>query len=452
MDRQLNSNPDHGPLKRSLYYQELEPPPGVWLLSTYHDESATTVCLARWTVGIQSTQRVFVFRGASNEIMPLVVPDKCTKLTVWVWQVANRKPTFGLCRPGLLTSLLWRLYARSAALLNLMSRPSAPIFVSKPKARLKEGFHVIGSPESLSNLAIVIPTRDRPDALLALFHTLLKPAAECGAEICLIDHASSNPEQASVIDQIGSIGAKILRDEDSFNYSRLINLGVRATHRPIVLTLNDDVSSVHISNLQILATLCQQRGNQILSPILLETDGSVQHAGIAIGLGGISGHIGRGIHGGTYERVRLLGEDIEVDAVTGAAMLFPRQVFDDLGGFDTKLPIEFNDIDFCLRAKAFGYGCLVTTQVSLVHAESSTRGSAPYRPSNRQMDLSRSRFFARWVPDFPSFSAYPTQYSLLDESITLKPNGWVGKILNYVHRRLSTRRRVSYLTPVSRPH
>ena len=130
-------------------------------------------------------------------------------------------------------------------------------------------------------------------------------------------------------------------------------------------------------------------------------------------------------------------------------MLFSRQIFDDVGGFDVKLPIEFNDVDFCLRAKALGYGCLVTTQVWFEHAESSTRGSTTYKPSNRFINLSLNRFIARWVSDFPSFSAYSTKYSLLDESIKFKPNGWVGRVLNDIHRGLSTPRRLAYFKPSS---
>lgn len=450
MDRQLNLDPSHAPLRRSLFFQERQPQPGVWLLGSYHDEPATTVCLARWTVGSLSSQRVYVFRGAINEIMPLVVPKNCAKLTIWIWQVSNSRLTFGVCRPGLRTSSLWRLYARSAAWLNHPSRSKAPRLVVTPKPDLKESALATSSQDSLASLAIVIPTRDRPEALQVLLHTLLRPAVACGAEICLIDHASSNPEQASVIQQIGSIGAKILRNDEPFNYSRLVNLGVCATNRPVVLTLNDDVSSVQVSDLKKLVALSQERGNQILSPILVEKDGSIQHAGIAIGLGGISGHIGRGIREGAHESVRLFGKYIEADAVTGAAMLFPRLAFDYVGGFDEKLPIEFNDVDFCLRAKTFGYGCLVTTQVSFIHAESSTRGSTAYRPCNRLNSLSRNRFFARWVRDFSGLCAYPNEYSLLDETIKLKPNGWVGRMLSYMHRCLSVPRKAANFIKFSR--
>jgi O-antigen biosynthesis protein len=42
-----------------------------------------------------------------------------------------------------------------------------------------------------------------------------------------------------------------------------------------------------------------------------------------------------------------------VTAVTGACLAFRREVWEDLGGFDRRFPVNYNDIDFCLRALGY---------------------------------------------------------------------------------------------------
>jgi GT2 family glycosyltransferase len=61
--------------------------------------------------------------------------------------------------------------------------------------------------------------------------------------------------------------------------------------------------------------------------------------------------------------------------VTGALHMMRRDVFDRLGGFDeVAFPVEFGDVDFCLRARRAGYRVIALPLDGVVHRESSTRG------------------------------------------------------------------------------
>ena len=54
-----------------------------------------------------------------------------------------------------------------------------------------------------------------------------------------------------------------------------------------------------------------------------------------------------------------------------------REVFERVGGFDeVELPVEYGDVDFCLRVRAAGWRVIVLPLDGLVHRESSTRGTA----------------------------------------------------------------------------
>ncbi|WNZ11048.1 glycosyltransferase family 2 protein [Streptomyces sp. 11x1] len=60
-------------------------------------------------------------------------------------------------------------------------------------------------------------------------------------------------------------------------------------------------------------------------------------------------------------------------AVSTAGMLIRRDVFDELGGFDRRLPLMRDDVDLCWRATAAGHRVLVAPDAVVRHAEASSR-------------------------------------------------------------------------------
>ena len=79
----------------------------------------------------------------------------------------------------------------------------------------------------------------------------------------------------------------------------------------------------------------------------------LRHAGIALGIGEGTGHIGRGKFASDLWRWLELRRN--VSAVTGACMAIRREVFEELRGFDADFPVNYNDADLCLRARKAGY-------------------------------------------------------------------------------------------------
>ena len=95
--------------------------------------------------------------------------------------------------------------------------------------------------------------------------------------------------------------------------------------------------------------------------------GAVQHAGIVLGPAPVAAHAWTGSLANTAALQSF-------SAVTGACMAFRRTVFDALGGLDEGLPVTWNDIDFCLRARERGLDVVLCRDAVLQHDESATRG------------------------------------------------------------------------------
>ena len=84
---------------------------------------------------------------------------------------------------------------------------------------------------------------------------------------------------------------------------------------------------------------------------LLYEDGSIQHAGVVIGFGGIAGHtfIGRFEEEGSYFHRAMTAQDYS--AVTAACLLTKKELFLSVGGFSEELAVAFNDIDLCMKIR-----------------------------------------------------------------------------------------------------
>lgn len=70
---------------------------------------------------------------------------------------------------------------------------------------------------------------------------------------------------------------------------------------------------------------------------------------------------------GQHDHVRT------VLSVSSAGMLIRRDVFEQLGGFDSRLPLMRDDVDLCWRATAAGHRVLVAPEAVVRHAEAASR-------------------------------------------------------------------------------
>ncbi|MFI1980290.1 glycosyltransferase family 2 protein [Streptomyces wedmorensis] len=70
---------------------------------------------------------------------------------------------------------------------------------------------------------------------------------------------------------------------------------------------------------------------------------------------------------GQHDQIR------SVLSVSTAGMLIRRDVFEELGGFDRRLPLMRDDVDLCWRAHSAGHRVLIAPDAVLRHAEASAR-------------------------------------------------------------------------------
>lgn len=154
-------------------------------------------------------------------------------------------------------------------------------------------------------------------------------------------------------------------------YAAACNAGAAVASAPTLLFLNSDVLPAMMGWLgRMLARLRRDRRLAAIGPRLLFDDGSVQHAGLLFRRDddGIwfNDHYCKG-----YPRLHPeAGRPCRVPAVTGAALLVRRAVFEASGGFCTDYIVgDFEDSDLCLKLRAAGHEIAYEPAAELFHFE-----------------------------------------------------------------------------------
>jgi len=275
-------------------------------------------------------------------------------------------------------------------------------------------------PHPPPRVTVVIPTRDGR-LLRRCLSALRKHTDYTGYEVLLVDNGSRERRTLDELSSLQAEGAiRVLRDERPFNYSALNNLAAREARGDVLLLLNDDVEATSSGWLTEMVSHALRPGVGAVGARLLYPEGTVQHAGIMLGLYGIAGHLHRRLPAkarGYFSRPHLVHE---VSAVTAACMAVRKAVFEEVGGFDERnLPVAFNDVDFCLRLREKGYRIVWTPYAELIHHEATTRGPDE-APGNKARSAREAAYMRqRWGSALDSDPFYSPNLSLTSEQADL---------------------------------
>ncbi|MEN3371368.1 MAG: hypothetical protein V7609_3511 [Verrucomicrobiota bacterium] len=234
--------------------------------------------------------------------------------------------------------------------------------------------HALPAPAPLAS--IIIPTRDSVALLQRCVESIRARTDYRPFEIIIVDNGSREEETFAFFRRVeGEKIARVLDESGPFNYSRLNNRAAAQAQGEILVFLNNDTEVDDPGWLTEMISHAARPRVGAVGARLWYPDGTLQHGGVILGLGGVAGHsfphIPRG-HPGYFNRAFL---QQNCSAVTGACLVLRKAVFDELGGFDERnLGVTFNDIDFCLRATKRGYQIVWTPYANLIHHESASRG------------------------------------------------------------------------------
>lgn len=244
-------------------------------------------------------------------------------------------------------------------------------FVYRPRFRLPTDTLV----------SVIIPTRDRVDLLRPCVASILDRSTGVPFEVLVLDNGSAEPATHAYFETITRQDSRVrvIRADFPFNWSRLNNVGIEHARGDVLVFLNNDTLVISEDWMARLAETALLPDVGTVGPMLLFEDGTVQHAGVVVGMGGWADHVYRCAHPVNYPTPFIANVVTRnVLACTGACVAVSRAVVQRIGGFDEAFQICGSDVEIGIRAHRAGLQNIYLPTVRLYHLESKSR--SPHVP------------------------------------------------------------------------
>jgi GT2 family glycosyltransferase len=166
-------------------------------------------------------------------------------------------------------------------------------------------------------------------------------------------------------ERFAQLPCRVVRAPGASSVAALNNLAVQQTDSSWLLFLDAGIEPVQDDWLTIMAEHVQRPEVGAVGARLVNSKGTIEHAGIVLGVNGIAQPAFRGFPAEDPGVNRQLQMVRNYSAVSGACMLVRREVLQEVGGFDSTLSQAFADIDFCLKLRRAGYLIVYTPLAKL---------------------------------------------------------------------------------------
>jgi O-antigen biosynthesis protein len=222
-------------------------------------------------------------------------------------------------------------------------------------------------------ISIVVPTKDAPESISRCLDSIYTRTTYPNFEVVVVDNETTDKQALAAMRRHPVIRMPFA---GRFNFSRANNIGVAAASKEILVLLNNNTEVDHGDWLDQLLFLLDDPDVAAVGPLLLYPDGTIRHAGVALGMGGTADHVLRGLPADADGCFGSLACTREVSAVSFACVMMRRNDYDAIGGLQALYATRYQDIDFCFRLREQGRRILYTPRTSLIHHEGVTRAPA----------------------------------------------------------------------------
>lgn len=230
-------------------------------------------------------------------------------------------------------------------------------------------------------LSIIIPFRNH----IELINENLKSMVQFvdfnfdELEILLVDNGSEESQlQALQIPEVLKNKTRIMRLDIPFNFQTLNNEGAKVSQGEVLLLLNNDIVFDRNSRELFKKLIEAARRPEVgaVGPLLYYPDGTIQHAGVVVGMGG--GYADHLYRGWSLEQASKFPfshpcADRYVSAVTAACLAVEKKKFNSISGMNSDFIVCGGDVDLCLRLSEKGYSSVYLGSTSAIHHESKSR-------------------------------------------------------------------------------
>lgn len=255
--------------------------------------------------------------------------------------------------------------------------------------RYRSRFVVQGQPM----VSILIPNKDHVETLQRCLASIKQKTTYPNYEIVIIENNSVEPETEEYYRYLGE---RVIRYDGPFNYAAIHNFAVPYARGEYLVLLNNDTEVIAENWLEEMLGICQKEEVGAVGAKLYYPDGTIQHAGVVLGLCGVASHLFVGSGGDKDGYAGRLVSVQDFSAVTAACMMTKKTLWEQVGGMEEKLAVAYNDIDYCLKLRQAGYHIVFTPYAELTHYESKTRGLEDTEEKRQRLQKEADIFETKW--------------------------------------------------------
>ena len=225
----------------------------------------------------------------------------------------------------------------------------------------------------LTSLSIVILTWNSVRYCVTCLTSLLAAGwLPPRAQVIVVDNGSSDGAADVVSQQFR--GVTVIRNTRNRGVAAGRNQGLRSSSGDAVLLLDVD-TVVFPGAIDAMLSALQAPGVGIVGPKLVNDRGSLQYTARLFPT--LLGKLGRRVSLRALRRFSAAeelrdwdhGSRRDVDYVIGACQLVRREVLNSVGLLDERIFYGPEDVDFCLRARGYGWRVLYEPRAVVQHAE-----------------------------------------------------------------------------------
>lgn len=242
------------------------------------------------------------------------------------------------------------------------------------------GQRVVRTLSRYPSVSIVVPTRGgssvvrgRPRChVVELARSLWVEGRYPDLEVVVVYDADTPSAVLEELREILGDALVLHRYEDWFHFSRKCNVGAIVARGEYLCFLNDDMEITSPDWLTEMVSRLEDPEVGAVGARLVFADGSLQHIGHRYAGGG-AGHPLFGWRASTLALGAAAQVAGERSGVTAACVLLRSSDFARIGGFSELFPLNYNDVDLCLKIREEGMRIIYTPHAELVHFESQSR-------------------------------------------------------------------------------
>jgi GT2 family glycosyltransferase len=238
-------------------------------------------------------------------------------------------------------------------------------------------------------ISVIIPAGGKCDYTLRCLASMVKHPPATPFEVLVIDDCAPD-NTAEVMRRVD--GVRLISNPQNLGFIRTCNKGAKLAKGEYLCFLNNDIEVTPGWLDELYRTFHDFPNTGLVGSKLLNADGTLQEAGGIIWQDGSAWNFGRNQDPSfpAYNYTR------EVDYCSGASIMVPKKLFDELQGFDEYyLPAYCEDSDLALRIRNRGYRVLyqplsvVYHFEGIVHGRDTNQGVKAHQVENQKKLLHR---------------------------------------------------------------